>query len=474
MLFFLTILLSLASSAIAGPGVAAAENSSGAAGLSLEELERKTEWEGIALRRAGLSGDDLVKNTHGLSDPYELSKIDAQMRRYQNSYDDLVKAELDNMIGKARAVLMEIAKDPKVSSKHRRKVIEMLEMDVEFQENKPLYGTGPDVKRKAPYQNFFASFKQLHDDMHPLPIAERIKNKLAGIVGLMKTYISLRGQIPGFLRKLYFPKKGEKPQMVGALSDGFNAFAEGAGYNVKVEGRENIPELPPLTKERKVINIFAPTHRQGIHDGILMAEVMPRDSMLFMAPRNFLGPQLGGQFKGVKGFIAVEPSKPAKPGQPKPPKKNPVDVLLKQLDETKSQNVFIYPEGGLPTGILENMPVRENFGASLIPTLRKMGYEVNLIPITYENSARFMNKRVTDVEGKNLRAVFHPAVPDETLGKWEKYDPTFVNRYLRTVHMQGLETNERQLAGMLRPDRLMPELNRFLGDRCPGHFAGLK
>ncbi|MGZ3694659.1 MAG: hypothetical protein ACXWQO_10790 [Bdellovibrionota bacterium] len=434
------------------------------AASTLEELEQKVIAEKKAAEASGFTSTKILEKTEAGGNKAWLPDADAKLKGLQGSYDDLVKAELDTMLANAREVLIAVATDPAVSSKNRKKVVELLGMAEEFKERKGLYGTGPDVKRKTPYQNFFAGFKELHNNLNPLPLNQRLKEKFTNIVNLFRTFLALSGEIPDFLAKLYFPKKGEKPQMVGKLSDGFNAFADFAGYDVKVDGRELVPALP---QGKKVLNIYAPTHRQGIHDGMLMAQVMPRDSLLFMAPKNFLGSALGSQFKGVRGFIAVEPSKP---GQKKI---NPVDVLLKQLDQTGSQNVFIYGEGGLPTGILENMPIRENFGAHLIKGLREKGYEVNLIPVTYENSARFMNKRVTDVEGKNLRAVIHKAVPDQVLGEWEKYDPTFVNRYLRSVHMEGLETNDKQLMGILRPGQLGPELVRYLG-ACEGKFADLK
>ena len=251
-----------------------------------------------------------------------------------------------------------------------------------------------------------------------------------------------------------------RPQELAATKNilaAFQNYGRRAGYSVEVEGKEH---LKPALNTGKTIHVYAATHRHGIHDTILMGEVAPKDSLIFMAPQNFLPSFMVSGVDRNPGVIAV-----GKKGAEKP-----VEKALAQLKAGYSRNIFIFPEGGLPAGLNENAPVREKFSTELIARLRSEGYEVKVIPITYEGSARFMNELPADGLGQILKAKAHAPIDDATLAAWEKQDPQFLNRYLRQLYLENLETNADQLAGLIRPHALKNYLEKFLGKNCSALF----
>jgi hypothetical protein len=403
-----------------------------------------------------------------------LKRADAAQSAVQRAYDELAREEVRALLDHSQQVLAELRASGEIPAAEKAAIARLEEYAALYPKLLWLYGGTKDQVRRSAFAKYFQELQALNRRLTSVPLSATIRGKLTSVLRTARLVLAALPEVPAFLYRLYTVGKKE-PVMAGKIFDLANGLTRRLGERVEVEGRELIPKL----KHRKMINVYAPTHRNALNDLKIMAAIAPRDSLLFMAPRNFLPPILAGQLEGVPGLLAIKSGhKPAPlieqmralakgpPPVSGPPSGKNVEYAIGEIERTGLQNIFIYPDGGLPAGVTENLGPRENFGPGLIKKLREKGFEVNLIPISYGDSARFMNRSPVGEKNLVLHARVHEPVPDQVLGRWENYDPSFVNRYVRAVHLDALETNGKQMMGITRPGELVKEMGAYLGSEC--------
>jgi hypothetical protein len=316
-------------------------------------------------------------------------------------------------------------------------------------------------QRTEPYREFFAEAKAFFDSaavtqaesLRPAKsFWTKLKEKASGAYIRAQLVVKV---VPPVLRTLLIswtiPKSGpgEAPLQTRGIHNVFAAIKDVAGYKVEIEGREFLPKGEALTG--KTVNLIVPTHRNPILDQILMSAFDLKSYLLVMAPMPLLG--------DVDTMVTVTHGA------------KPVDKILQQLALGKTDTVVIYPEGSVGAGLYETRPVREKFVSGLVTELRDAGYGVNLIPVTYINSGRFVDensigaffKTVGHETGTILRAKVERPMDGRLITLLERVGSySAVGRFLRATWLETLPTDKEFLNGVLRVGPAAQKFQRLL------------
>ena len=392
---------------------------------------------------------------------------DRAEKKYQTTVDDLTNRELDFFI-KSTMLAMRQMKSALDESQGKGDPAQM-EIAVKNYESakksfaayvlarKGFGGPKDGPKRTGPYREFFNEAKIFFDSV-PVAAAEssqpaksfwtKLKEKASG--AYIRAQLVVR-VLPPVLKSLIIswtiPKSGpgEAPLQTRGFHKTLRAVKEVAGYEVEIEGREFLPKGGPLIG--KTVNLIVPTHRNPILDHILMSEFDLQSYLLVMAPLPLLGE--------VDSVVAVKHGA------------DPVAKILTQLSLGKTDTVFIYPEGSVGAGLFETRPVREKFVWGLVMGLKNAGYDVNLIPVTYLNSGRFVDessmgdffKSIGKEKGTVLKAKVSEPIDGRLITLLENVGShSAVGRFIRATWLETLPTDKEFLNGVLR---VMPANERF-------------
>jgi 1-acyl-sn-glycerol-3-phosphate acyltransferase len=310
-------------------------------------------------------------------------------------------------------------------------------------------------QRTGAYREFFAQAKSFFDSVQPLeekPLAKKFWTRMKEKAALGYARARLVATVaPPVLKTLVLSwtqsksAPGEAPLQTRGMHEVFRAINRIAGYRVQVEGREFLPKGNPLVGKK--ITLVVPTHRNPMLDGILMSALDLKSYLLVMSPMPLLG--------DVDTMVAVRHGA------------KPIERVLEQLAAGKTDTILVYPEGSVGAGLLETRPVREKFVSGLLTTLRDAGYDVDLVPVTYVNSARFVDQNsigaffssIGSESGTTLNAKVGTPIDSRIVTLLESAGShAAVARFLRATWLEALPTDSRYLNGALR---LRPAAERF-------------
>jgi hypothetical protein len=211
----------------------------------------------------------------------------------------------------------------------------------------------------------------------------------------------------------------------GGISGLFKGFRDVRGYQVELEGKQNLAPLQlKVVPGRKVVNLFLPSHRNDFADAVLMSRLSEEigSYLLFANPSAFAPNYIFGQMlASIPEFISV--------GQWRGfPSLTPTDKLLKMLDNQRSTNVINYPQGFI-SRMGELLPINVSFVQKLLQPLIQNGYEVNVVPISYEVDSTFLSKSGA-VDDLHIKAKIHPSLGHSVIDY-------LVKQQLRAVELNG-------------------------------------
>jgi hypothetical protein len=331
--------------------------------------------------------------------------------------------------------------------------------------NKNQYSLPKDTLRTTPYKNFFVTMQTLVNKMEPGSMPT-LRERLRSMGRLIKAVIQLAPSAVELIKSVIFIKQpdAQKVPLTESIFKAVKKIGEIQGVSITLEGEENLPQK----YEPDTVNLFVASHRHGLNDILTVARLNTNSLIFFGAANNFI-PRVLNLFFGLKnkiisrmnqnlGFIVV-----GKGSDPEP-----IEKAIKIIQETPVRNFLIFPGGRLPEGFGATMGVREKFFSEegLISSLESKGYKVNLIPLSFPNNARlFDNETLLDENGsKELKVEVYPTIDDHTrkiISKASRADA--LGLLLRFGLTESLPTSEALVWGQVRSDRLVPTLDRFLG-----------
>lgn len=124
-------------------------------------------------------------------------------------------------------------------------------------------------------------------------------------------------------------------------------------------------------------------------------------------------------------------------------KYDPLDKSVEVAVQKKLKGIVIFPEGNLPAGLHETLPIPTAFN-EIIKRLQLAGKKVNIVPISLKNNYRTLNRMLNSVdpEVRTLQIKVH--TPFTT----NQIDNGNLNVLLRQIWFEDFRNEEGSVAGM--------------------------
>nr|MDJ0790187.1 hypothetical protein [Myxococcota bacterium] len=370
---------------------------------------------------------------------------------------------------------------PRRSRRLRRAHQAVERLGQEYLELEGLYGTPRDHRRILCFQRFHQRALALSRELRaldptapPPPTlawADRVARAVRGLrEAARRTAAGVRAfaAFAGALRcALGTSQTGRGTPFTGYVDRLFRAVGDALGLVVEVRGREFL-DPPPGESE---VRLLTPTHRHGVTDNVTFAALGLADYHVFNAVD-----QLPVFPAWLKNRIATTPGLIAVGGG----RGSAVERALAALEEGRSRNLLIYPEGSVSEGLRATRPVRAGFGTGLVARLMEAGHRVQIAPVSYLDNARFLDleSRSRGEEAKRRRVVVSPPLGPDAVATWTRAcGGESLGRLVRMAWLESLITDEalwlgtERVAGLVR--RLDVELEgaRYWGSIEPAPVA---
>jgi len=313
-----------------------------------------------------------------------LREADAHLKTFQTVYDIFNEAKLDYFIEKYRALAADLIGQiegagalSKLSPSRKKKLREIAaQMDIQYKayhENKGKMGTPRDNQRIDGYRRFFKQLDKLVN-VARVPYrstGDRFHEIFAKINDWGQIFRSVAETLPRLpalisaitLRRNIIPK----------ISNILNAVVRANGLHMEVTGKENISSTP----NRHTLNVIVLNHSNPVLDVTAVGKLnLPKAVAMAGSTKN-LPQRIQTALEENPGLVIVWDGR------------NPLKKILRLLKEGKLENLIVFPEATLHSGIgYELRPPMENFTSKLIPLLRRQGVDINIIPVTSTRNFR--------------------------------------------------------------------------------------
>ena len=335
-----------------------------------------------------------------------------------------------------------------------------------YHELEHLHGTPGDHRRIRTFQSFYAgavSFAARIRRLDPTMPRPAPRTWVEHLYAARRGATRAVSRLPSALRlaaaawriaRALFGTRSDAPgtPFTCAVDDLFRSYGELLGYRVEVEGREEIPASHP----DKEVRVFAPAHRHGVTDNVTFAHLGLPDYLVFNAVDQLpvLPRRLKDRAAETNGLIPV--------GGGRGPS---VERALDALGRGVSRNLLIYPEGSVSEGFRGTRPPRRNFGEGLVRRIRESGFDLRLLPVTYLDTARFLDlpPRSRAPEEYRLRVTVSPALDSAMVDALlDAGGGEAVNRMVRMAWLEELVTDRERFLGQERVAAVEHRLDREL------------
>jgi processive 1,2-diacylglycerol beta-glucosyltransferase len=402
---------------------------------------------------------------------------------YQKKMDEYIKNEMDYLIIGTQTLIKVLFEEMKVTFPNEK----LVEVAAALKSAEGAYKTYianrenigvplDGVNRTFPFRKFFGEAKTVIDAYNQLT-GRQVTSQAEVVTWKTKakrmfSFATALGKMSPQVVKLVFAvfgkdrsSEGKTPLSTG-ISETFKSLARAFGVTTKVAGVEGLQELVKANPlGTKTVNIIAPNHSHPIYDAILMASLNLPHHLLVMATDQIVPGKIGNRMDTNKSIVTVGRGSDL-----------PIQKIIAELERGVSNNIMIYPEGSIASGLYDTRPAREKFAHGLVRQLVERGYKVNIVPVSYKNASRFLNensiseffKRSASGDkygaGTVLEATVSPAIPTEVVDaivKSGKYN--LLNTYLRQHWLAELGTMPNTMNGLLRSQDLIKKFNEQFG-----------
>lgn len=460
--------------------------------LNREDLKPNSLAQRIYQTLSGLSESELafflegnldqIKNTQARESANQalkqISEFNEAHSAYQKHLDDYTRLELDYFIEGAHVAMLalrnEIAENTEIKEKDLKKIDLLLtsatsEYRRYMRYRKEIGDPRDGPNRTDAYRSFFTVAKEYFDLANKVSKETQVKLrfwtqlriKARTIFNFTRTIIKLAPSMIKIALNAILgrPTTNERSPLVHSIDETFRKIGRITGHSVKIEGAEY---LPSQRTSDKTVYIIAPTHRDPIRDGIIMANLGISNYLLTMATDQMMPKYLADKFTQNNNIVTVGRGSDT-----------PILKILEELRRGKTNTILIYPEGSVSAGLYETRPVREKFSWGLIEALQKEGYEIKLIPVTYKNSGQFVHRNTVAgffkfLDNSTASRELQVAVSRPLDSKFLKLiaratEATAIGRFIRATWMDGLPHDSEFHSGLMRIEAAAKEFKEELG-----------
>jgi hypothetical protein len=392
------------------------------------------------------------------------------LRAFHATGDNLIQSKFDYLIDRSWLEVRQMHLRVQLELKKTKKTKILSQLDSIYRtlrdhlgfyrKNRYMYGAPLEYNRRvAPYTQFFATlskYLELVRKRTEVNLEEWGGAPGARGAGVLELAYGLGfiPNLPSAIHELVSNRDralADNTPLTHTLDSLVKRAAHSARINVKIADRGRLEASP----DKQIITIYTLSHRNAMRDLVLMAN-LNLENYLLVAAGYFYPNMVARALYKDSNFIFV-----GRQGG------EPMQQILQSLRIGQSNKIVIYPEGALPMGLEETHPIRPNFSKSLITGLRKAGYLVRIVPVTWVNGATFFD--TTNLTGafgsdleKNLRGAVSIPIENETLDLiYKKGDDLMLADLIRMSWLENFETNSKKFLGLVRTTAAEAELARL-------------
>lgn len=395
-------------------------------------------------------------------------------KNYQSNMDLFIKTEMNYLIVGTYTTLNVLLADfslrhPNIDKKRLQELHASAKKNYEkYLKSLEHYGKPADgPTRTASYRAFFDNAKEfidLYQSYTNTPVLEhskikQIQAKTKRFFIVFKNIVKMTPEMTKVLFRAFFPDKAssDDKSLPKGIDELFQKFSKVFKIKTNIENKTALDNLVNKAKSgSKIVNIITPNHSHPIHDAVLMSSLNLPDYLLVMATDQIVSGKLANKVDQNKNIISVGRGSNL-----------PIDKILEQLEKGNTNNIVIYPEGSVSAGIYETRPLREKFSYGLVNKLIAAGYEVNIVPVSYVDSARLLHKNSisefikesfsdTTNESMTLNAkVKNPIPPEITKAIMQSGNYDLLNVYIRQNWLDELGSSSKKISGLLKSKDLI-------------------
>lgn len=429
--------------------------------FDLEEAENTLASQWQQINTSDIRHDLFLKDLENIlrTDParaeWQIRRFDAAYKPFFDLMHAYIKPKFDFVIAKFLNEAAELHDEtfangenvPKPIKKLRAK---MLAAAAEYKRLEGEYGKGEDRLRILAFRDFFKYYERYLKKLgYKSPLNQRVKSNLR-LAWRFANYLRVSPYVGQFIWDINQPK--EKQVVDGhtlATNHVFHAFkraGEVAGYNVKVEGRENIIR----DHSDGVLTFYVPNHSRPILDQIVLGHAEIID---FAILTNFVPnvPFVKSRVNDVRSIIVVGKRK-----------HNAVDSTARTLEAWNDgfHTIIDYGQGATLGGIRELMKVRDSFILKVIKAYVDKGQPLRIVPVSMVGTDFVLNKVDPTVP---MKVIIHKQIPpDAVKALIRSHDPLVLGRLIQ-AHWQTTHAEPDNLFSQQpRTEKLLTEIRSIL------------
>lgn len=312
----------------------------------------------------------------------------------------------------------------KLAKKYRKKYKSIYEDTYQvWEKNKNVVATKEQRFRTYNFDRYLNRLRNLTDVMKTEEGMNKFYNPKDSVSGPAFSTTSKLSALPGLLSsvsKVYGqhifgskPKRGETP-ITKHANKLFRRLGKHFKYDVKVEGRENIPKEVAMPKPKsKDIYFFFPPHKNGVVDAMVLGSLEIPNYIVFANASTFVSKKIAAVLQSSPEFIAVGPFRGKE-------RKLPADKFFESLKTGVSNNAVNFPSGFV-SNIGEILPIRTELSDRLIGQAIEKGYNPIIVPLAFEVGSAFLTKS-GKVEDKDTAVKILPPLPSNFIKFAKKFE----------------------------------------------------
>lgn len=348
----------------------------------LRSMQAQLEAQYQALQAEGISGEAVLSRVRkALANPSITSQqkaelqayvaaADAKLGKFQDAYDQFLMSKLNYLGERYLAIAEEVVKQaaptmkPEQATQIRKNLEEMRANYAHYQNGlkKPL---DRDLARFYNYRKVIGSFRELVTQAEDANTG--LGRKLRRRFEAMSENAGFLTFVPELIVSLYKLVRNES-SLTGTMRTAFARFARMNGYDVKIEGRENLK--PPPGSD--ALSIYTMNHANGILDNVVFTKLGIKRSRIVADLDSAFPPWL-------QKYAVQHPDLLTVGG----PQRDPVKIVLADRAAGTHDSFAIFPEGNVPSGIDWSVrPVARTFEKLFLGRLNASGTDLRLVPIT--------------------------------------------------------------------------------------------
>ncbi len=393
---------------------------------------------------------------------------------YQASIDNFTRQEMTYLIIATQSTIRVLVNDFKVRLPKNKSasIYESYEkLENQFESFYKLFSKNGSFDEKLLasdfYKNYFRTAKYLissYQEETSLEVnnhinVKRIFAKSKRFLSFLSSMIKLSPEALKVFFQIFYPStsdKNSKNSLLASSESFFQKFAKEFKFKIVLKNGYLLERLNQSSQQNeKIINIFTPNQSHPIHDAMLLSSLnLPNYLLVLGADQSSMNKFVSKKMLENENIINL--------GQESD---TSINNVVNELKKGLVKNIVVYPEGSSSKGLRETRTINPKFSNELIKKLMAEGYHVNIVPVSYTNSAKLLNENtisgffkniIQTGQGATLNAQINKPIPFEIVDALSKSGRMeLLDLYIRQSWLEDLDINSKSISGALKSQALM-------------------